>query len=230
MKKQHFAFILGGTWLAGMSVIASMSACSGDTATGDSGPKDSTAKDNAVNDVVTQDQNVTDSGTDTSTADCGSIPTLHVSEAGAIFCGYPADGGSSFSCTTGTQCCLGGKQTSQGPFLPEDCVTFGGACDNPGPDGSTPGAPIECNQNSDCTANGKSGNVCCLQGAGAPAVVSGCGYYKSQGGTGVLCEAPSNGACTGATDIQICSATSDCPNGKTCTPMKWKLYQLGFCM
>ena len=228
MKKQHFAFILGGAWLAGMSVIASMSACSGDTTTTDSGPKDSTApKDQSV-DQNTQDQNNQDTGPgDSGTADCGSIPKLHVSEAGAIFCGYPADGGSSFSCTTGTQCCLGGGKSPN--FFPEDCEGFGTVCQNPGPDAGVPsGIAIECNQNADCTANGKSGNVCCLQGAGAPALQQGCGYYKSQGGTAITCE--QGATCSGATDIQICSADTDCPQGKTCTPMKWKLYQLGFCM
>lgn len=228
MKKQHFAFILGGTWLGAMSLIASMGACSGDTTPTDSGPKDSTAKDVVTNDVVQQDQNTPDSGSDAPSADCGSIPTLHTSEAGAIFCGFLPDGGSSFSCTTGTQCCLGGKVGNN--FLPEDCVTWGNACDNPPPDAASPGLPIECNQNADCTANGKSGNVCCLQGATAPAQVAGCGYYKSTQGTAITCEAPSNGACTGASDIQICEQTSDCPSGKTCTPMKWKLYQLGFCL
>jgi hypothetical protein len=228
MKKQQFAFILGGTWLVGMAGIAAMGACSSDdSVVKDSGTKDQTSFDGGNKDVVTQDQNVGDGpGPDTGNPDCGSIPSLHTSEAGAIFCGFPADGGSSFSCTTGNQCCLGGKVGSN--FLPEDCTTWGGACDNPPPDAAVPGVPIECNQNADCTANGKSGNVCCLQGAGAPAQVQGCGYFKSQGGTAILCEQGTT--CTGATDIQICEQTSDCPNGKTCTPMKWKLYQLGFCM
>ena len=231
MKKQ-FAWILGGAWFVGMGVVASMSACSGDTnpAT-DSGTKDSTAQDSGNKDVSTQDQNNgNDTGTtDAGTAECGTTPTLHVSEAGAIFCGYPADGGSAFSCNTGTQCCLGGKLGSN--FLPEDCVTWGNACDNPPPDASSPGLPIECNQNADCTANGKANNVCCLQGATAPAIVQGCGYYKSSpGGSAIVCEQGTGGACSGSGEIQICSATSDCPTGKTCTPMKWKLYQLGFCM
>jgi hypothetical protein len=229
MKKQ-VAWILGGAWIVGMGVVASMSACSGDTTTNDAGPKDSTApKDQATNDVVQQDQNSGDGGPgDSGNAECGTTPTLHTSEAGAIFCGFPADGGASFSCTTGMQCCLGGKLGQN--FLPEDCETWGGACDNPPPDAAIPGSPIECNQNADCTANGKSGDVCCLQGASAPAIVQGCGYYKSAQGTAVTCETAANGACTGASDIQICEQTSDCPSGKTCTPMKWKIYQLGFCM
>ena len=228
MKKQ-FAWILGGAWLVGMGGVAGMSACSSDDSViKDSGTKDQTAADTGGKDVVTQDQNSGDTGSDAGTADCGSIPSLHTSEAGAIFCGYMPDGGPAFSCTTGTQCCLGGKVGSN--FLPEDCVTFGNACDNPPPDASSPGLPIECNQNADCTANGKTGNVCCLQGATAPALVPNCSYYKSTQGTAIKCEAADAGACTGTSDIQICEQTSDCPTPKTCTPTKWKLYQLGFCL
>jgi hypothetical protein len=228
MKKQ-FACILGGAWLLGMGAIASMGACSGDDTTNkDSGTKDQSVTDTGNKDVAQQDQNSGDTGSDAGTADCGSIPSLHTSEAGAIFCGYQPDGGPAFSCSTGMQCCLGGKVGQN--FLPEDCVTFGGACDNPPPDASSPGLPIECNQNADCTANGKTGNVCCLQGASAPALVQGCGYYKSSLGAAITCETASAGACTGASDIQICEQQSDCPSAKTCTPMKWKLYQLGFCL
>jgi hypothetical protein len=63
-----------------------------------------------------------------------------------------------------------------------------------------------------------------------PQVVAGCGYDKSTQGTAIKCETAANGACTGSTDIQICSQQSDCPNGKTCTASKWKIYQVGFCL
>ncbi len=228
MKKQ-LAWILGGASMVGLGMIASLNACSGDTQGTDAGGKDSTAKDQAVDNAV-PDTGTQDAGNDVVTSgDCGSTPTLHTSEAGAIFCGYLPDGGPSFSCTTGQECCLGGKTGNT--FAPEKCDTFGAVCDNPSPDASTsPGLAIECNQNADCTANGKTGNVCCLQGASAPAQVSGCSYYKATGGTAIACETANAGACTGGTDVQICSSTSDCPSGKTCTPMKWKLYQLGFCL
>ena len=227
MKKQ-IAWIFGGLSVACVGMVASLSACSGDdSTTTDGGGKDSTADTTTGPDTGTD--SATDAGNDVSTVDCGSTPTLHTSEAGTIFCGYPADGGSSFSCTSGNQCCLGGKNGNT--FLPEDCVTWGGACDNPAPDSGTLNAvPIECNQNADCEANGQGGSACCLQGAGAPAVVAGCGYYKSQGGTAVACEATDAGACNGSGEIRICAQQSDCPQGKTCTPMKWKLYQLGFCL
>ena len=209
MKKQ-IAWIFGGLSVASLAMVASLNACS----SGD----DSTVKDSGAKDST---------GTDTGTADCGSIPTLHPTDAGSIFCGYPADGGSSFSCTTGTQCCLGGPNGQN--FYPEDCVTWGANCDNPGDDGGA--IPIPCEQSADCTANGATGDVCCLQGAAAPTAVQGCGYYKATGGKQIACETPSDaGACTGSGEIQICSSDADCPSGHTCTPMKWKLYQLGFCL
>lgn len=227
---KRFGLLFGGAAIVSVGMAASLGACSSgdDSTTNDSGAKDSSVQDTAAKDTSTQDQSSQDAGSDVS-AECGSTPTLHLDDAGTIFCGYPPDGGSGFSCGTGQQCCLGGKVGTS--FDPEECFTWGGTCDNPLPDASTsPGAPIECNQNADCTVNGKANNVCCLQGASAPTVVAGCGYYKSSNGTGILCETGNAGACSGASDIQVCSQQSDCPQGKTCTPMKWKIYQLGFCM
>jgi len=230
MKKQ-IAWIFGGLSVAGVAMVASLNACSSgdDSTVKDSGTKDSTGTDTGTPDGGTTDSGTKDTGVDTGTPDCGSTPTLHVTDAGSIFCGYD-DGGSSFSCTTGNQCCLGGKQGNN--FLPEDCVAWGAACDNPAPDaGSSNAVPIECEQNADCTANGHANNACCLQGASAPTAVTGCGYYKAVGGTQVVCETPSDaGACTGSGEVQICSSDGDCPAGHTCTPMKWKLYQVGFCL
>jgi hypothetical protein len=225
MKKQ-IAWIFGGATVLCMGMVASLNACSNNNGGTDGGTKDA-ALDTKGDVSTNPDSGPGDAGSDVvTTADCGSIPTLHPTEAGTIFCGYPPDGGPSFSCTTGNQCCLGGH-ISGNQYAPEKCVGFDTVCDNPAPDG---GSPIQCGQNSDCTANNKAGDVCCLQGAGAPAQVAGCSYYKSQGGNAIMCETPSNGACTGATDIQICSSDADCPSGKTCTPMKWKLYQMGFCL
>ncbi len=231
MKKQ-LAWILGGAAIVGLGMAASLSACSSDdSGNPDSGTKDGTTPiDTGTKDTSTTDTSTpNDGGTETSTVDCGTIPTLHPVDGGTIFCGYPPDGGAGFSCGTGQQCCLGGEVNNS--FLPEACETWGGICDNPLPDASTsPGVPIECNQNSDCTANGQSGNVCCLQGATVPQVVAGCNYDKSTQGTAIKCETAANGACTGSTDIQVCSQQSDCPNGKTCTASKWKIYQVGFCL
>lgn len=202
-----------------------MAACSSSSATGTpqpdtdastSGDGGSTGKDSG--------QAGGDSGGPTTDSGCGNAPTLHTSTAGSVFCGYPADGGSSFSCNTGEQCCLGGKVGSS--FDPEECVPFGTACTNP-VDG---GVPIQCGQNSDCTANGVTGAACCLKGSGVPALATGCTYDKASGGTAVMCEESDAATPTcAAGEVQICSSNTDCPTGKTCTPMKWKLYQVGFC-
>ena len=78
------------------------------------------------------------------------------------------------------------------------------------------------------------GAACCLVGgATQPAMVPGCGYYKSSKGTAVSCEGSGDGGSVptcAAGEFNICAANTDCPNGMTCIPMKWKLYQLGFCM
>jgi hypothetical protein len=121
--------------------------------------------------------------------------------------------------------------------LPEQCATFGGTCTNSGnPDagsGNLLAVPIECNQVSDCVANGNANaTACCLQGAKAPTPVAGCGYDKSTNGNAIVCEGTAGGAATpcAAGEVQICSSQADCPSGTTCTPGKWKLYQIGFCL
>jgi hypothetical protein len=169
----------------------------------------------------------TEGGVDASVdVNCGSTPTLHQDEAGTIFCTYDFDSGVDLVCPTGQQCCLGGAiDFDAGIFAPQQCSAFGGTCANPPGGGAI---PIECAQNADCTANGQAGDVCCLQGAIGPAVVAGCGYYKATYGSAVVCESPSAGRCA-AGEVQICSTQADCPIGTTCTPMKWKLFQLGFC-
>ncbi len=171
-----------------------------------------------------------DTGTTTDAAvNCGSNPTLHVDTAGTIFCGFDFDAGADLSCTTGQQCCLGGMLDG-GAFAEQACSTWqagGTGCTNPPADA----IGIACGQNADCTANGFSGSnvACCLQGASGPAVPPGCTYPKATLGTAVVCESTSGNGCA-AGEIQICSSTSDCPTGKTCTAGKWKIFQVGFCM
>ena len=138
--------------------------------------------------------------------DCGSIPGLHVDEAGTIYCGF-ADAGD-LSCPVGQQCCLGGEQ-GKGNYFPQICATWGNAaaCTN----GSTPEAgadnfpaiPIECNQVSDCTINGAtSATACCLQGGIGPTAVAGCSYSKVSEGTAIVCEGADGGAADAATACQ----------------------------
>jgi hypothetical protein len=193
-----------------------------ETSTGDAGAGDdsSTGADTG---------GTTDSG---AAADCGSTPTLHPDPAGTLFCGYGTDGGV-LDCLTGSKCCLGGG-LGGGTFAPEQCAATGSTCTNGGePDaGGSLAIPIACAQIADCTANGVASAVaCCLQGATLPTVTAGCSYPKAKGGTAVVCEtgSASPGTCA-AGEVQICSSQSDCPSGTVCTPGKWKIYQVGFCL
>jgi hypothetical protein len=119
-------------------------------------------------------------------------------------------------------------------FAPEACATYGAVCTNGG--GVDAGVtvqpvPIECNQVSDCVANGKAGaTACCMQG-GHFTIVAGCGYPKLTQGVAVVCEGTAGGAATGcaAGEMPLCSSQADCPTGTTCTPAKWKIYQVGVC-
>lgn len=162
---------------------------------------------------------------------CGSIPTLHVNPPGDIYCGPGADGGA-LDCLASAgdgMCCLGGS-LGGGMYAPETCSPNAMVgCSNGAADaGGTAPIQIQCNQVADCTANGFQGaGACCLQGASAPAIVPGCGYLKSKGGTAVICE---GSTICGPGEVQICSTNADCPSGTTCTPAKWKIFQVGFCM
>ncbi|HEY1693511.1 MAG TPA: hypothetical protein VGG39_15190 [Polyangiaceae bacterium] len=165
--------------------------------------------------------------------DCGGSPTLHEDEAGVIYCGF--DGTADLTCGVGQECCLGGAQGG-GVFAPQECATTGAVCPNAAvPDAGAPAIPIECTQIADCTANGATSAVaCCLQGATPPAVPAGCSYPKATEGTAVVCESSDAGA-TGPRpcaqgEVQICGTQADCPTGTTCTPGKWKIFQVGFCM
>jgi hypothetical protein len=222
-------------WLFGASAtvaacVVGVGACSSDSATGNpSGATEdaSVGSDTGSSSGGDSGSSNTDSGGDTTDAGCGSSPKLHADTAGSIFCGY-SDAGA-FSCATGQECCLGGEITKD-VFAPEACAPFGTECTNP-VDG---GLQIECGQVSDCAANGVANAACCLQGATAPTIVTGCSYYKASRGNGVVCEpGPDAGGAVpscAAGEVQVCSAQADCPTGKTCTPMKWKLYQMGFCL
>jgi hypothetical protein len=213
MTKQQMAWILGGVTFSMLGAGGAMVGCSSGTTT-DGGA------DSAIDNSTGQDvNNNNDTGTNDAGGDAPSctIPGLHPGPGGDIFGG--------FGCDAGQQCCLGGS-TGSNTFAPEMCATWGGACNNP-VDG---GSPIECEQTQDCEANGKTGFVCCLQGASNPSPITGCPStdLKSSGGKGIFCEQTS---CTGSGDLQICESQAECGDaGKVCTPFHWKIYQLGFCM
>jgi hypothetical protein len=165
--------------------------------------------------------------------ECGSTPTLHVDEAGSVYCGFQSP--SDLYCVKGQECCLGGA-LGDGSFASQQCQTLGTTCTNVGvPDAGAPAIPVACMQIADCKANGETNAVaCCLQGGTVPADQTGCLYPRSSDGTAVVCETSDAGA-TGAAacatgEIQMCSSAADCPAGKTCTPGKWKIFDVGFCL
>jgi hypothetical protein len=208
------------------------------------------AADVAAVDVVTPDEaaafdakpeGATEAGEDAdagpeggTVVDCGSTPTLHVDEAGAIYCGFTDAG---LGCPTGQECCLGGFLVDSGTFEAQQCAAFGATCTNGvyGSDAAAPPIPIMCGQIADCKANGLIEAVaCCLQGATAPAAPPTCTYPKATLGTAVVCESSDAGATGPAAcatgEVQICSSQADCPTGTTCTPGKWKILEVGFCL
>jgi hypothetical protein len=199
----------------------------GTEAASSEGGGDSSVNDSGGADTSTPETGSADAGSDASPdASCGSTPSLHVDTGGTIFCGF-GDAGD-LDCVIGQECCLGGYLGND-VFGPQACSAFGSVCTNGGvPDTGTPAIAMQCAQVADCTANGVTGAAsCCLQGANAPADAPGCTYPKAVGGTAVVCETTS--ACATG-EVQICSQQSDCPTGTTCTPGKWKVLQVGFCL
>lgn len=221
----ELVWIFTGVSLVGVGMLGGLEACSSDNPSGKDASADVATKDA----VVDQSSADTGPGPQDAGADCKADPKLHPSTPGTIFCGF-GDAGS-FNCSTGQECCLGGKQGTG--FAPETCATFGSTCTN----GTGP-VPIECEQPEDCTANGMTGAACCLQGGSAPQQVAGCdtGDLVAKGGTAIVCEASDAGSADGGVGtcasgaLQVCEAQSDCPTGKTCTPTRWKLYEIGVCL
>jgi hypothetical protein len=183
-------------------------------------------------------------GNDAGGPDCGSTPALYPNEAGTIYCepAFLTDSGKGIYCPTGQQCCFGGA-LGGGQFAPEECAAYGSTCTNGG-SGDAGGSlsnpiQIECNQISDCTANGNAGaTACCLKGAKCSSGFTctspfgACGWPKFSNGNAIVCEGTGGGAATAcaAGETQLCSSQADCPSGTTCTAGKWKLYDLGFCL
>jgi hypothetical protein len=214
MKKQQFAWILGGAWLAGMSLVGSMNACSSDNNPGtDSGPKDSTTKDQVAQDVVTQDQNNGDTGAQDAGPDCKTVNGPFTNDAGP-FCPFQGDGSTFGSCTNAQHCCLPSSGNSM-------CTPNGTACTF-AKDAST-NSDFICNETNDC----QTGQVCC-ENAGAQIQQDlGCTQYDFVSGQkGTSCVATACPAGQG----QICGSTADCTGGKTCFPLNTKAMWLGVCV
>lgn len=257
MKTTTWALILGAASLAASGSMTACGSSSGGNSgggsggsSGGSGSSSGATDDSGVDATGSSSGSGSGSGSSSgsttdggSSSGCKADPTLHPGTGGSIFCGYTDAG--SFNCPTGQECCLGGTMGTG--YAPEMCATFGATCTN----GTGP-LPIECNQPQDCAANGMANAVCCLWGgATAPAPVSGCdsGDLKSTKGSGIKCEMPTAstsdagsgdggasdaGMATGGScatgEMQVCEAPGDCPTGKTCTPIRWKLYEIGVCL
>lgn len=170
-------------------------------------------------------------GIDDASVSCGNPPALHPTAPGDIYCGYGEDGGP-LDCLASEgegMCCLGGS-LGNGNYAPQMCSPNAMVgCSNGAADaGGTAPIQIQCNQVADCTANGFQGaGSCCLQGSSGPVIEPGCTYPKWQGGTAIVCEA--NAICFPG-EVQICSTNADCPQGMTCRPGKWKIFDIGTCM
>ncbi len=250
MNIKHLALVLGAAALVasgGVGSVACSSSSSNSSSSSSSSGGSSSGGSSGSSSGSTADSGGDDSGSSSGGGDgggssgCKMDPSLHPGTAGSIFCGYTDAG--AFNCMTGQQCCLGGKEGSG--YAPEQCMTWGGTCTN----GMGP-LPIECEQPQDCAANGMTGAACFLQGnPSPPAPVAGCdpGDLISHGGSAIACEVAGSGgdggsagdggaaeggaagACA-AGELQVCEAPGDCPTGKTCTPIRWKLYQIGVCL
>ena len=239
MNIRTVALVLGGAMVSvavSFATACSSSSNSGTPSGGDGGNKDASSSSSGSGGSSSSGSSGSgSSGGDDgggSSSGCKADPSLHPTMGGSIYCGYTDAG--AFNCMTGQQCCLGGKEGMG--YAPEMCAAFGSTCTN----GMGP-LPIECEQPQDCTANGKTGAVCCLQGATAPAPVAGCDAkdLKSQGGTGITCVtggasdaggSDAGGGGCAAGDLEVCEAPGDCTGGKTCTPIRWKLYEIGVCL
>jgi len=216
MKKQ-FAWILGGAWLVGMGVVASMSACSGDdTVVKDSGTKDQTSGDTGGKDVVTQDQNNGDTGPQDAGADCKNIPDgapFNTVDSGP-FCPFQGDGSTFGPCQPTEHCCLPASGNSTCTANGTACVFAKDAATN---------SDFQCNETNDCT----SGQVCCENAGALIQQDLGCTKYDFVSGQkGTSCVQTSCPQGQG----QICGSTADCPQGKTCFPVNTKAMWLGVCV
>jgi hypothetical protein len=177
-------------------------------------------------DTGTSDSGAPDSGTPV-VGDAGKdaatcLAKLRPSATVGIFCpnlpkpyGGTGRGG---SCGTGETCCNGNpKVGADAGFDLTECKAGGAAaCETP----SDPTKAVdawECGENDDCTA----GQKCCMGGTATDAGARKPGKGTEPmymcatrfGGNGTRCKA----ACDVDSELQLCSAPTDCATGTTCT-------------
>ena len=213
----------------GFGAAACSSSSSGGGSGGDSGTAASDTGTGTTTDTGTGSGG--DTGTTTGGGDAGAdaaceTKSLHPGEAdGDIYCPFAvaADGGeATLYCGAGGTatklCCVSGEVGSSYP--PSVC---GATCAFEADAGNT---TIQCE---DPATDCPSGNVCCGAATGGklPLPYETCAYDKLSDWSYTKCEQGT--ACTGTGEFQLCTATAECPSGKTCTVFTAKGLDLGFC-
>lgn len=137
---------------------------------------------------------------------CGKPGALHPD---TIYCPFSAtDGGKNADCTPGTQHCCEGLTSSDVSV----CDPLATTC----PSGWTDWV---CQQDSDCGA----GKQCCATATFVKNSMQQCANYAT-GFHATQCET----TCA-AGEIHMCTATTQCAQGKVCTPFSTKGAQVGGC-
>ena len=161
-------------------------------------------------------------------AACMTPPKLFVPKAdGGMYCPFSngGDGGTKYCKTPTDMCCLSPSADAG----VSDCEQLAATCTNPAFKKWECSSPVEC-------AGNAGGNTCCLT-AGPLGPDPNCsGFQKTKGFDSTKCMAAA--ACTGSVmvgmfkdDLNIvCEQQSDCPGGKTCTPVKATGTSLGLCL
>jgi len=218
-KKMGVGSVAAAAILLGYGVAGALGCSSGggDNTGDDSGTtpaKDSGAKaDTGTPDDSgsNADTGPIDDGGTTEGGPCTKPGTLHPPSADAggktLFCPFSgADGGKDVYCNPSTQhCCEPSKGTST-------CSPTASTC-------AMGDIDWQCGDPKDCGGN----KVCCGTGAFVSSGSPQCANYAT-GFKGTHCAA----SCT-AMEIEVCTSTSECPMGKTCTPFSTHGAQVGAC-
>lgn len=232
MKFRTMAWFVAGAVTVASSGIGAV-ACSSDSGSGNpttTPEKDATTAKDTGSTADTSTGGNSDTGTnpgddDSSTpgsdssapgddagADCGSTPTLHVSDGGKIFCPF-GEGGAPHDCPSGGTCCL--PNSVNGTFPDSVC----------NPSGGCTGKTIACEATEDCLGGGK---VCCYSG-GQPKLVQGCGYLKATNLNYTRCEQDTCATTDAGAELKVCTRDDECATGTHCVPFKTTGLQLGIC-
>ncbi|MBX3227715.1 MAG: hypothetical protein KIT84_15270 [Labilithrix sp.] len=213
----------------------------GGSSTSSSSGKPKPADDDDDNVDVDDDDDDDNGGPkDAGGADCATAPRLRNTSAG-FYCGFFRDGGpdsgGASNCSNVETCCNPGREGSA--FPPSFCAP--GSKTDKGQDNCSAAAPgygstwvengsttWECNAASNCG----SGRTCCaFSAAGAEATdYVNVGRYTGTGAPPAACGAQfiykiagtkcATSCKTDKSEIELCSSTSKCPDGRECLPAR----------